>query len=56
VPDVVNATIRNNQVTTFYVQHGDYIGRIASLIAPLLLLSVLVKTRIAIHKKRAVVS
>jgi apolipoprotein N-acyltransferase len=56
VPDVVNATIRNNQATTFYVQHGDYIGRIASLIAPLLLLSVLVKTRIPTHKKRAVVS
>jgi hypothetical protein len=56
VPDVVNATIRNNQAITIYVQHGDYIGRIASFIAPLLLLSVLVKSRITLYKKRAVVS
>jgi apolipoprotein N-acyltransferase len=54
VPDVVNATIRSNQGITFYVKHGDYLGRIASFIAPLLLLSVLVKARIGFQKKRAV--
>ncbi|MDO1446666.1 apolipoprotein N-acyltransferase [Rhodocytophaga aerolata] len=54
VPDVVNATIRSNQTITFYVKNGDYLGRIASFIAPLLLLSVLVKARIAFQKKRAV--
>ncbi len=54
--DVVNATIRANQEMTFYVQYGDYIGRIASFIAPLLLLSVLVKVRINWRKRKAVMS
>lgn len=52
--DVVNARIRANNAMTFYVRNGDYLGRMASFIAPFLLLSVLVKLRIARHRRRAV--
>jgi apolipoprotein N-acyltransferase len=49
--DVVRGTIRANKELTFYTMHGDYIGRGIVFITPFLLLSVLVKRRIAFKKK-----
>ncbi|QHT66621.1 apolipoprotein N-acyltransferase [Rhodocytophaga rosea] len=56
VQDVVNAPIRASKLITFYVRYGDYLGRTAMFIAPFLLLSVLVKSRIAQRRKRIVMS
>lgn len=35
----------NNEIT-FYAQHGDYLGRLAAFLAPLMLLAGLVKKRV----------
>lgn len=51
-PDVVRGTIKGNRELTFYSQNGDFIGRGMAFITPFLLLSVLVKRRIAYSKKR----
>ncbi len=51
VEDVVRGSIQANQAITFYVQHGDYLGRTAALISPFLLLSIFVKRRIASKKR-----
>jgi apolipoprotein N-acyltransferase len=56
VQDVVNAPIRASKIITFYVRYGDYMGRTAMFITPLLLLSVLVKIRIARRRRRIVMS
>jgi apolipoprotein N-acyltransferase len=50
VEDVVQGTIKANDEITFYVKHGDYLGRTAALIAPFLLLSIFVKRRISFKK------
>ena len=44
VPAVIKGNVRSNNELTFYVKHGDFLGRIAAFIAPLLLLLTLVKT------------
>ena len=54
--DVVKATIRANDRLTFYVQYGDYLGRVATFIAPLLLLSVFIRMRMALRKNGSVTS
>lgn len=49
---VVNATIRANKVITFYVRYGDYIGRAASFLVPVLLLVILVRSSITWRRKK----
>ena len=41
--DVIKGEVALNNESTFYVRYGDYIGRIAAFVAPLLLLLTLVK-------------
>ncbi len=40
---VISATLKTNDKLTFYAKYGDYIGRTAGFIAPLLLLLTIVK-------------
>jgi apolipoprotein N-acyltransferase len=42
-PDVIRETILFNDVQTFYVQHGDYIGRTAGLLSIFLFLLTVVR-------------
>ena len=42
-PAVLKGTVSLNHELTFYVKYGDYLGRIAAFVAPLLLLLTLVK-------------
>lgn len=42
--DVVKSNFSSNSKLTFYVKYGDYLGRIAAFISPLLLLLTLVKS------------
>lgn len=42
-PDVIKGTINANSEMTFYTQNGDYIGRIASFLAAMILIVALVK-------------
>jgi apolipoprotein N-acyltransferase len=43
VEDVLVQSIQPNKVITFYVKHGDYIGRLAAFLSVLLLIFTLVK-------------
>ena len=43
-PAVISGNVQTNDELTFYVKHGDYLGRIAAFLAPLLLLLTLVKS------------
>lgn len=40
---VISANVQLNNASTFYIQHGDYIGRTATFLAPLLLLYAFVR-------------
>lgn len=42
--DVINAKVKLNDKVTFYATYGDYIGRIASLLAGLMIALTIVKT------------
>jgi apolipoprotein N-acyltransferase len=42
--DVLKQTIYRNDIKTFYAKHGDYLGRIFSVVSLLLLLLLLVKS------------
>ena len=44
VPAVISASVKHNSESTFYMKHGDYIGRTASFVAPLLLLLTVVRS------------
>ena len=43
-PAAINAKVRLNNTITFYAQYGDYIGRIASLLAVLMIALTVVRT------------
>lgn len=43
-PAAINAKVRLNDTITFYAQYGDYIGRIASLLAVLMIALTVVRT------------
>ena len=44
--DVIRANLKANSTTTFYTQHGDYLGRTATWLSVLVFLAAWVKRRI----------
>ncbi|MFW6371297.1 MAG: apolipoprotein N-acyltransferase, partial [Bacteroidota bacterium] len=51
VPAAIKHTLNANDVTTFYVKHGDYFGRVAGFFSFIILLYILVRRLISKRQK-----